>query len=98
MAVQGPVNPVPCLPDLQLKVEYETVVEKNPVTGVDHEVWKKDPRTNQLIVKQEADAQGRLHDVPRLNEATGRQEDPLGFIGHWPEFAKRFASRATGSA
>ncbi len=89
LAVQGPVNPVPCLPDLQLKVEYETVVEKNPVTGVDHEVWKKDPRTNQLIVKQEADAQGRLHDVPRLNEATGRQEDPLGFIGHWPEFAKR---------
>ena len=90
LAVRGPVNHVPWKPDLRPKVEYATVIEKDPVTGVDTEVWKKDPRTDQLVVKTVPDREGHLRPVPRLNEATGHQEDPLGFISRlWPGFAKR---------
>lgn len=90
LIVQGPVNSVPWKPDLHPKVEYETVTVKNDVTGMDMEKWKTDPQTHKLVEKMAPDAEGRLKTVPRLNEATGRQEDPLGFIGRWwPGFANR---------
>ena len=38
------------------------------------------PATGQLIPKMVSDGHGGLHPVPKINEATGRQEDPLGFI------------------
>ena len=90
LAIRGPVNSVPFAPDLQPKVEYETVVKKDPVTGMDTEAWKRDASTGRLVVKMEADAQGRMRPKPLLNEATGQQEDTLGFIPKlWPGFAEQ---------
>ncbi len=89
LAVQGPANRVPLKPDLAPKVQYETVTVKDPATGMDKEVWKRGPGGD-LVKKMEPDAEGHPREVPRINEATGRQEDPLGFIGHlWPRLAER---------
>ena len=38
----------------------------------------------------EPDGHGGLHPKPKINEATGKQEDPLGFISRlWPSFAAK---------
>ncbi|MEN6458900.1 MAG: APC family permease [Thermoguttaceae bacterium] len=83
LAVQGPANRVPWQPDLAPKVEHETVLKKLD-TGLTEEVWKLGA-DGQPLVKMEADEHGHLKPVPKVNETTGRQEDPQGFIRDlWP--------------
>ena len=90
LIVQGPVNDVPFAPDLRPRVEYETVVERDPVTGMDREKWKTDPNTHELVVKMAPDAEGNMQPVPKINEATGHQEDTLGFVSMlWPSLAEK---------
>ena len=80
LLVQGPVNHVPIKPDLSPKVEYASVRGVNRVTGESQEMWQRDADTGRLVPEMEPDAQGVLRPVPKINEATGEQEDPLGFI------------------
>jgi amino acid transporter/nucleotide-binding universal stress UspA family protein len=82
----GPVNPVPSIqPDLHRKWEYETEVAPDRVTGEVREQFKRDPDTGQLEIKKEDGER-----VPKINAATNRQEDPLGFIGRaFPSFADK---------
>lgn len=90
LAVRGPVNPVPLTPDLSPKVEYQVVTDRDRVTRVEEEMYLRDPKAGQLMPLMEKDAQGNLRPVPKTNEATGRQEDPLGFIsGFFPGLAAR---------
>ena len=42
-------------------------------------MWVRDPVTKQLVVARNPDGSPQ----PAINEATGRQEDPLGFLGRW---------------
>ena len=90
LALRGPVNSVPLTPDLRPKVEYVSVQGTNRVTGEEQEMWQRDAATGRLVEKTEPDAHGVLQPVPKRNEATGKQEDPLGFIS-WlsPSFAKQ---------
>jgi len=89
LLVQGPANHVPLAPDLAPKVEYQTVTVKDPDTGMDREVWKRGPG-GELVARLETDEQGNRRAVPRMNETTGRQEDPLGFVSYlWPGLAER---------
>jgi amino acid transporter len=81
LAVKGPVNDVPWQPNLETKVELETVTRKDPDTGEDREEWLKDPVTGQLKPKMD---EGQP--VPRESEALKKlgihaQDDPLGFLG-----------------
>ncbi len=62
-------------PDLHQKVQYETVESTNPDTGLKKEVWKLGPDGQPVPAR---DAEG--HPVPQINEVTGQQEDPLGFL------------------
>ena len=80
LIAHGPVNPIPLTPDLRPKVEYVAVQGIDRVTGEKEEMWRRDPATGQLIPKMERDGHGGLHPVPKINEATGKQEDPLGSI------------------
>lgn len=77
LAWQGPVNGVPVKPDLEKKVEYETVRGPDRVTGEEREMWKRD-ELGQLVPQM--DAEGKP--VPRIDPVTGRQVDPLGFLPH----------------
>jgi len=89
LAVRGPTNHVPLAPNLSPKVEYEVVTVEDPATGADKEIWKQGP-DGQLLEKIQADAQGHLRPVPKMNQVTGRQEDPLGFVSYlWPGLAER---------
>jgi amino acid transporter len=90
LAVRGPANrSLPLEPDLSPKVEYEAVVARDPATGAEREVWKQGPH-GELVKKTQTDAQGDRRFVPRMNEVTGRQEDPLGFLSYlWPGLAER---------
>jgi amino acid transporter len=86
----GPANSVVVMPDLSPKVEYVTVVGVNRVTGEKQEMWQRNAATGKLVVKMEADSKGVMHPVPKMNEASGKQEDPLGFIPQlWPNLAER---------
>ncbi len=75
LLVRGPVNRVPLAPNLSPKVEYQVVAGTDRVTGERREVWQRDPKTGRLVEKME-----NGHAVARLNEATGKPEDPLGFM------------------
>ncbi len=88
--VQGPVNHVPMAPDLSPKIEYASVRATNRVTGETQEMWQRDPATGRLVPEMVSDGHGGLHPKPKINEATGKQEDPLGFIT-WlsPSFAEK---------
>jgi amino acid transporter/nucleotide-binding universal stress UspA family protein len=91
LAVRGPTNyPVPTAPDLSPKVEYKEVMAKDRVTGVEKLMWERDPQTDRLVPKQiGTDPDGNPVYEPKLNEATGTQEDPLGLISHlWPGLAE----------
>jgi len=89
LAVWGPVNSVPLAPDLSPRVEYKVVRDKDPVTGEIKDMWKLDS-DGHLVPEMERNAQGKLVPKPKLNEATGRQEDPLGLISRWfPSLAER---------
>jgi amino acid transporter len=81
LAVKGPANPLPSpLPDLSPKVVYATDDEGiDRVNGEHKPVWKRDSETKQLIPELQESGEP----TPLLNEATGLQEDPLGFIGHY---------------
>jgi amino acid transporter/nucleotide-binding universal stress UspA family protein len=88
--VQGPVNRVPFMPDLRPKVEYASEQAANRVTGEVQEMWQRDAKTGHLVEKKETDSHGVLRPVPKINEATGKQEDPLGFITRLaPGFAEK---------
>src|SRR5438045_743146 len=76
LIVQGPVNRVPVMPDLNKKTEPKVVKRIDPATGLEIEVWQTDEHGNLV---PETDEQGQP--VPKINEATGEQEDPLGFVG-----------------
>ena len=56
-----------------------TLALRGPVNDV--ATWQPD-----LNKKVEADAQGNL--VPKLDPVTGEQQDPLGFLGHFPRLAE----------
>jgi amino acid transporter/nucleotide-binding universal stress UspA family protein len=87
LAVRGrPVNDMLRAADLDPKVQYEVVQGIDRATGEEKEMWKRDLRTGKLV--PQLDAAGEP--VPKINEATGRQEDPLGFLSRWfPSFAKQ---------
>jgi amino acid transporter/nucleotide-binding universal stress UspA family protein len=86
----GPINKVPLKPDLSWKVEYKEVTAKDRVTGVEKNMWERDPQSGQLVPEQVPNKHGQLVPKPKINEATGRQEDPLGAISRWfPNFAQR---------
>ncbi len=46
-------------------------------------MWKRDPQNGQLVPAMVKDKHGNLVPKPKINEATGEQEDPLGLISHW---------------
>jgi amino acid transporter len=90
LAVHGPVNRVPLAPDLRPKIEYQVVRGPDRVTGEEMEMCKRDPTTGQLLPEMETDAHGHSHPKPKINDATGKQEDPLGFLPRvFPELAKK---------
>jgi amino acid transporter len=77
---RGPVNPLPSpLPDLSPKVEYNTVDGVDRVNGEHKQVWELDPESHQLVPERDENGNPK----PKVNDATGKQEDPLGFIGHY---------------
>jgi amino acid transporter/nucleotide-binding universal stress UspA family protein len=98
LAIWGPANRVPMAPDLAPKVEFQDTAATDPKTGelnpglrqrlvdlgaTDKEVWELGP--NQQPAQKIVDGQP----VPRINEATGHQEDPLGFVAWlWPGLAE----------
>ena len=98
LAVQGPANRVPLAPDLRPKVEYETVIEKDPATGLDSGSLEARTPTAKLVAKMEADAArpspARAADQ-RGDRASGRpaglHQRPLARA--WPSSC---ASPATG--
>ncbi len=83
LLVRGPVNKVPTTPDLSPKVEYEVVKLPDRVTGVEKEMWRRNSQTGELLPAMVKDEQGNLVPEPKINEATGEQEDPLGLMSHW---------------
>jgi amino acid transporter/nucleotide-binding universal stress UspA family protein len=90
LIVKGPVNQVPLTPDLRPKFEHASVQGVNRATGEKQELWQRDPATGELVPKTIVDRQGKPHAVPKINEATGNQEDPLGFIPRlFPSLAER---------
>jgi amino acid transporter/nucleotide-binding universal stress UspA family protein len=80
LIVRGPVNQVPLAPDLRPKFEHASMQGVNRATGEKQEVWQRDPATDELVPRMTVDRHGKPRAVPKLNEATGEQEDPLGFI------------------
>jgi amino acid transporter len=93
IAVKGTANPMPSpVPDLDRKVDYFEVEGENPVTKEKQKLWQKDPVTGKLV--EETDESG--NPKAKINEATGSQEDPLGFIGRWfPSFADKIRHPAS---
>lgn len=82
----GPVNPVHYTPDLSPKVQFKSVKGTDPWTGRTQDMWQRDPQTGRLVVASNPDGSPK----PRINEATGEQEDPLGFISRWfPSLAQK---------
>jgi amino acid transporter/nucleotide-binding universal stress UspA family protein len=73
---EGKVNAVPLAPDLSRKEENQIFKVPGPEPGEEKETWKKDQR-GKLIRARDETGQPK----PKLNEVTGRQEDPLGFLG-----------------
>jgi amino acid transporter len=92
LAIEGPKNPVPSpLPDLNKKVEYQVVQDKNDAGEVTGERWKVDPETRQLVPRIGDNGKPE----PKINQATGRQEDPLGFIGRFmPSLADKIRQQS----
>ncbi len=90
LAVRGPANSIRWKPDLAPKLELKVVTATDRITGERKEMWQRDPATGQFVPQMERDPQGHLVPKPKLNEVTGQQEDPLGFISWlWPSLAKR---------
>jgi amino acid transporter/nucleotide-binding universal stress UspA family protein len=87
LAIKGPANPMPSpIPDLQPKVEYE--IEKEGTNRVTGEVGPQNKRDEEGQLVPQIGENGQP--VPAVNKATGEQEDPLGFIGHYtPSLAEK---------
>ena len=89
LLIRGPANPLPSIvPDLQPKIQYEVEVAPDRITGEIREQYIRDPQTGKLKPKPSKEDPN----VPeaKINEATGRQEDPLGFMGRWmPSLANK---------
>jgi amino acid transporter/nucleotide-binding universal stress UspA family protein len=88
LLIRGPANPMPSpVPDLQPKVQYEQVEEYDRINPeMKREQYIRDPQTGKLKPKPSKDDPNTPE--PKINEATGRQEDPLGFIARWtPDLA-----------
>jgi amino acid transporter/nucleotide-binding universal stress UspA family protein len=96
LAVNGPAQGVPFLPDLNGKVEHEEIEAKNSAnpkrfTPEEETVWIRDPsRTDRLRPKIE-DGKEVIKENDAIKEiatVTGRQvhkpDDPLGFISRTP--------------
>ena len=72
-------------PDLQPKVEYKEVVRQRSASPARR---RRDvgPRREDRQTRARKDRRtrsGHEIDKPQINEATGRQEDPLGLISRW---------------
>jgi amino acid transporter/nucleotide-binding universal stress UspA family protein len=88
--LRGPVNEIPLAPDLSPKVEYEVVTGVDRVLHVEEQMWKINPQTHQFVPEMVKDRHGKLVPKPKINLATGEQEDPLGFIAEWfPDFSAK---------
>jgi amino acid transporter/nucleotide-binding universal stress UspA family protein len=86
LGIRG-VKPLPATPDLSPKVQH--LVVKN---AAGEDVWVKRPEGGFEPKLDPATGQP----VPKINHVTGRQEDPMGFLGRWfPDAAK--AIRTPGS-
>jgi amino acid transporter len=93
LLVKGPANRFPSpVPDLNPKVESREVEVTDPVTGKPKKVWEQDPKTHELVPELGDDGKPK----PRLNEATGTQEDPLGFLSHWTSLADKLRNPPGG--
>jgi hypothetical protein len=56
------------------------------VTGERKAEWARDPETGELLPRLDKNGNPR----PKINKATGRQEDPRGFLARWfPSFASK---------
>jgi amino acid transporter len=78
----GPVNAVPVRPDLSPKVEYREIIKDDPLSGQKNvAMWVKEG--GKLVPEKVKDEQGNEIDKPMINDATHRQEDPLGLISRW---------------
>jgi amino acid transporter/nucleotide-binding universal stress UspA family protein len=90
LAIKGAANSVPWQPDLDRKVELETVKVTDPDSGEQREQWVKDPATGKLKHKLKDG-----EEIPVPNQALDKlhldnlgmdiQDDPLGALGrHLP--------------
>ncbi len=97
----GPVNALPVKPDLRPKVDFQEVQQRgvDPLSGQkDLKTWVKDPATGRLVTQKLADERGReikdenghSIDKPKINDATHKQQDPLGLVSKWfPSLAEK---------
>jgi amino acid transporter len=76
LAIRGPVNHVPFLPNLTPKVEFAVETAPDRLTHEMREVWQRNPDTQELVPKLDDAGQP----VPKMNKLTRHQEDPLGFL------------------
>jgi amino acid transporter len=89
LAIKGAANSVPWQPDLDRKVELETVTVTDPESGEQREQWLKDPATGKLKHKVKEDDE----EIPVNNQALEKlhldkvgadiQDDPLGALGRY---------------
>jgi amino acid transporter/nucleotide-binding universal stress UspA family protein len=77
LAVKGPANRVPAAPDLQPKVEYQTVTLEDGTTQ-----WVKDPRTGRLEPKIDPETGAPVPKESVAWEKIGvkKRDDPLGWL------------------
>ena len=71
---------LPLAPDLRPKIEYRGGRRQGPRHRRRAAMWQRDPATGKFVPQMEPDGQGAIRTKPKINEATGRQEDPLGLI------------------
>lgn len=93
LAVRGPSNSVPAIPNLEKKIEYEEIRGKDRITHEEREMWKRDGDGN-LVPKIGENGQP----VPKTDPITGRQVDPLGFLPHiFPRLGESLRSTFRGT-
>jgi amino acid transporter len=96
LAIRGRANDVPWTPDLAPKIEYKEVTAPDRVTQTTRSMWLRD-ESGRLVPEMVPDETGQLVPKPRLNEATGHQEDPLGWISRLaPGWANDLRTRYHG--
>jgi amino acid transporter len=88
LATKGAANSVPWQPDLDRRVELETVKVRDPESQEEREQWIKDPATGKLQHKVK-----NGEEIPVANQALDKlhldrlgmdiQDDPLGALGRY---------------